>query len=148
MSDDQPMWGNDRAVAPTPGVAIIPVDLGNNFTVNGHHLSMIKDRQFDGRARADPHKHITKFITICDRVLLKLDWSKDIKIKPLKKTVALTKGSDNSKLMKKMEALTTKIDLQFRDIKGEMKELQDGCNNYGGVHPSSECDDKPMGGSK
>ncbi|GKA45213.1 reverse transcriptase domain-containing protein, partial [Tanacetum coccineum] len=26
---------------------------------------MIKDRQFEGRARADPHKHIAKFIKIC-----------------------------------------------------------------------------------
>ncbi|GKB51234.1 reverse transcriptase domain-containing protein [Tanacetum coccineum] len=29
-----------------------------------------------------------------------------------------------------------------------MKEMQDGCNNYGGPHPSSECEDKPMGGPK
>ncbi|GJR21566.1 hypothetical protein Tco_0970093 [Tanacetum coccineum] len=29
-----------------------------------------------------------------------------------------------------------------------MKEMRDGCNNYGGPHPSSECDDKPMGGPK
>ncbi|GJR86942.1 reverse transcriptase domain-containing protein [Tanacetum coccineum] len=45
-----------------------------------------------------------------------------------------------------MEALTTKIESQFKDIKGEMKEMQEGCNNCGGPHPSSECNDKPMGG--
>ncbi|GKE58422.1 hypothetical protein Tco_1497607 [Tanacetum coccineum] len=59
------MWGNNRAIATTPGSAIIAVDLGENFTVKGHHLSMIKDRQFDGRARADPHKHIAEFIKVC-----------------------------------------------------------------------------------
>ncbi|GJR07308.1 hypothetical protein Tco_0530292 [Tanacetum coccineum] len=91
MADDQPMWGNNRAVAPAPGVAIIAVDLGENFTV---------------------------------------------------------KGSNDSKLMEKIEALTTKIDSQFKDIKGEMKEMRYGCNSYGGPHPSSECDDKPMGGPK
>ncbi|GJX15103.1 hypothetical protein Tco_0206861 [Tanacetum coccineum] len=37
-----------------------------------------------------------------------------------------------------MEALTTKIDLQFKDIKGEMKEMRDGCNSYGGPHPSTK----------
>ncbi|GKF18260.1 reverse transcriptase domain-containing protein [Tanacetum coccineum] len=58
-----------------------------------------------------------------DRVLLKLDLSKDIKAKPLRKTVAFAEGSDNSQLMEKMEALTTKIDSQFQDIKGEMKEM-------------------------
>ncbi|GJU77900.1 hypothetical protein Tco_1274970 [Tanacetum coccineum] len=29
-----------------------------------------------------------------------------------------------------------------------MKEMRDGCNIYRGPHPSSECDDKPIGGPK
>nr|GEZ59399.1 reverse transcriptase domain-containing protein [Tanacetum cinerariifolium] len=33
MADNQPMWGNNRVVAPTLGAAIIAVDLGENFTV-------------------------------------------------------------------------------------------------------------------
>nr|GEV14779.1 hypothetical protein [Tanacetum cinerariifolium] len=49
----------------TPGAAIVTVDLGDNFTVKGHHLSMIKDRQFDEHARADLHKHIAEFVKIC-----------------------------------------------------------------------------------
>ncbi|GJR13846.1 reverse transcriptase domain-containing protein [Tanacetum coccineum] len=83
-----------------------------------------------------------------DRVLLKLDWSKDMKAKPIRKTVAFTKSSNDSKLMEKMQALTTKIDSQFKDIKEEMKEIRDGCNSCGGPHPSSECDNKPMGDEK
>ncbi|GJZ80995.1 hypothetical protein Tco_0645989 [Tanacetum coccineum] len=43
MADDQPMWGNNQAEAPTPGAAIIAVDLGDKFTMKGHHLSMFKD---------------------------------------------------------------------------------------------------------
>nr|GEV06493.1 reverse transcriptase domain-containing protein [Tanacetum cinerariifolium] len=240
LADDQPMWGNNRVVAPTLGAAIIALELGDNFNVKGNHHSMIKDHQFDGRAQADPHKHIAEFIEICgrdeatfrkpiippamfdqfmgeirgftqnlneslvnawlrmkellhsfhrhglgrgtiiqifyhglddatqailddkgiflyktpneayrllkDRLLLKLDWSKDIKSKPLRKTIAFAEGTDNSKLMEKIEALTTKIDSQFKEIKGEIKEMRDGCNNCGGPQPSSECDDKPMGG--
>ncbi|GJZ47844.1 reverse transcriptase domain-containing protein [Tanacetum coccineum] len=65
MADDQPMWGNNRAVAPTPEVAIVAVDLGDNFTVKGYHISMIKDQQFDGRSRVEPHKHIAEFIKVC-----------------------------------------------------------------------------------
>ncbi|GKA17991.1 reverse transcriptase domain-containing protein [Tanacetum coccineum] len=283
MADDRPMRGNNRAVSTTPGSVIVAVDLGENFTVKGHHLSMIKDRQFDGRARANPHKHIVKFIEICkmfrygdtnvdaiklklfpsslsgdakfwfnelspdvittweqirqafvsrffspamfdrlmkeirgftqhpneslvdawlrmkdllhschrhglsrgtiiqifyhgldeatqaildaggiflyktpneahqlleDRVLLKLNWSKDMKSKPLQKTVTFAEGSSNSQLMENMEVLTTKIDSQFKEIKGEIKEILDGCNSYGGLHPSMKCDDKPKGGSK
>ncbi|GJU22308.1 hypothetical protein Tco_1155650 [Tanacetum coccineum] len=71
-----------------------------------------------------------------------------MKAKPIHKTIAFTKSSNDSKLMEKMEALTTMIDSQFKDIKGEMKEMQEGCNSCGGPHPSSECDDKPMGGPK
>ncbi|GJT94823.1 retrovirus-related pol polyprotein from transposon TNT 1-94 [Tanacetum coccineum] len=47
-----------------------------------------------------------------------------------------------------MEALTIKIDSQFQEIKGEMKEMQDGCDKFEEPHPSSECDDKPMRGPK
>ncbi|GJY80492.1 hypothetical protein Tco_0493243 [Tanacetum coccineum] len=47
-----------------------------------------------------------------------------------------------------MEALMTRIDSQFKEIKGDMKEMRDGCNKCGGPHPSSDCDDKPMGGPK
>ncbi|GJT34245.1 hypothetical protein Tco_0924664 [Tanacetum coccineum] len=63
MADDQPMWENNRAVAPTSTAAIIPVKLGDNFNVKGHHLSMIKDRQFDGRARADPLHQLKLFLS-------------------------------------------------------------------------------------
>nr|GEU53232.1 reverse transcriptase domain-containing protein [Tanacetum cinerariifolium] len=208
MANDQPMWGNNRAVAPTPRAVIIAVDLGDNFTIKGHHLSMIKDRQFDGRSWADPHKHIAEFVEVCgmfcyddtnvgaiklklfplslagegkiwfnklspdkptqaildaggiflnktpneahqlleDRVLLKLDWSKENKTKPLRKTVAFAESDENSPLLKKMEALTTRIDSHFKEIIGDMKEIRDGCNKYGGPHPSSDYDDKPLGG--
>ncbi|GKB20480.1 hypothetical protein Tco_0854403 [Tanacetum coccineum] len=252
MADDQPLRGNNRAVAPTLGAAIIAVDLGENFTVKGHHLSMIKDRQFDGHSRADPHKHITEFVEVCgmfrygntnadaiklklfpsslmgeakiwfnelspsftqqhheslvdawlrmkdllpscyghglrqgtiiqifyhglnkpaqaildaggiflyktpneahqlleDRVLFKLDWSKENKTKPLRKTVAFAKSEENSPLLEKIEALTTRIDSQFKEIRGYMKEIRDGCNKCGGPHQSSDCDDKPMAGPK
>ncbi|GJW32317.1 hypothetical protein Tco_0052349 [Tanacetum coccineum] len=197
MADDQPMWGNNRAVAPTPGAAIVAVNLGDNFTVKGHHLFMIKDRQFDGRSRADPHKHIAEFIedllhschghglgrgTIIqifyheldeptqaileaggiflyktlneahqlleDRVLLKLDWSKENKTKTLCKTVAFVESEENSPLLEKMEALTTRIDSQFKEIREGVKEMRDRCNKCRGPHPPSDCDDKPMGGPK
>ncbi|GJW92633.1 ribonuclease H-like domain-containing protein, partial [Tanacetum coccineum] len=54
-----------KVKAPTHGAAIVAVDLGDNFTVKGNHISMIKDRQFDGRSRTDPHKHIAEFVKVC-----------------------------------------------------------------------------------
>ncbi|GJZ42656.1 hypothetical protein Tco_0589911 [Tanacetum coccineum] len=149
MADDQPMWGNNRVVAPTHGAAIIAVDLGDNFTIKGHHLSMIKDRQFHGHSRVDPHKHIAEFIKLLeDRVLLKLDWSKENKPKPLRKTVAFAESEEHSPLLEKMEALTTRIDSQFKEIRGDIKEMRDRCTKCGGPYPSSDWEDKPMGGPK
>ncbi|GJX62250.1 reverse transcriptase domain-containing protein [Tanacetum coccineum] len=47
-----------------------------------------------------------------------------------------------------MEALTTRIDSQFKEIKGDMKEMRDGCKKCRRSHISSDCDDKPLGGPK
>ncbi|GJX04398.1 reverse transcriptase domain-containing protein [Tanacetum coccineum] len=65
MAGDLAMWGNNQVIAPTPGAAIVAVDLRDNFTVKGHHLSMIKDRQFVGRSRTNPHKYIVEFVEVC-----------------------------------------------------------------------------------
>nr|GEV69657.1 reverse transcriptase domain-containing protein [Tanacetum cinerariifolium] len=64
--DDEPMWAADRVVAPTPGSAITIHDTLNEFTVNGNHLTLLKENQFDGKIKTDPHKHIHEFLGICD----------------------------------------------------------------------------------
>ncbi|GJY35840.1 hypothetical protein Tco_0421218 [Tanacetum coccineum] len=133
------MWGNNRVVAPTPGAAIIAIDLGDNFTIKGHHLHTSYPR-CQRNLSLQPIARISS--------ALKLDWSKEIKAKPIRTTVAFAESSNESKLMEKIEALTTKIDSQFKDIKGEMKEMRDGCKNYRGPHPSLKCNDKPLGGPK
>ncbi|GJT34789.1 reverse transcriptase domain-containing protein [Tanacetum coccineum] len=50
-----------------------------------------------------------------DKVLFKLDWSLESKIKHHQRSVAFADGSnnDNSRLMEKLEALTIKMDSQF-----------------------------------
>ncbi|GJR88263.1 hypothetical protein Tco_0212274 [Tanacetum coccineum] len=75
MADDQPMWGNNRVVAPTPASAIVLVELGDNFHLKGLYLSMIKEREFDGHAGADLHKHIYKFIKIY--VVMDMVWDEE-----------------------------------------------------------------------
>ncbi|GJX20261.1 hypothetical protein Tco_0222938, partial [Tanacetum coccineum] len=44
--------------------------------------------------------------------------------------------------------ITTWEEMRQDFIKGDMKEMKDGYNKYGGPHPLSDCDDKPMGGPK
>ncbi|GJT24300.1 hypothetical protein Tco_0894237 [Tanacetum coccineum] len=64
-SDQQPSV-KSIAVAPhSRGRYWSALNHGDNFTVKGHHISMIKDRKFNGHSRADPHKHIAEFVEVC-----------------------------------------------------------------------------------
>ncbi|GJW44655.1 reverse transcriptase domain-containing protein [Tanacetum coccineum] len=64
--DDEPMWAADRVVAPTPGSAITLPATANEFAIKGNHSTIVKGNQFDGRIKTDPHKHVNKFLRICD----------------------------------------------------------------------------------
>ncbi|GJR88303.1 hypothetical protein Tco_0212314 [Tanacetum coccineum] len=64
-----------------------------------------------------------------DKVLLKLDWAKNQKTKPsLKKTVAFAdEGSSNSntdKIMARMDAMTLKIDAQYKELQAHTKKIK------------------------
>nr|GEX71426.1 reverse transcriptase domain-containing protein [Tanacetum cinerariifolium]GEY67983.1 reverse transcriptase domain-containing protein [Tanacetum cinerariifolium] len=62
--DDEPMWAGDRVVAPTPGSAITILESAIEFAIKGNHLTLVKENQFDGRTKTDPHKHIQEFLGI------------------------------------------------------------------------------------
>ncbi|GJW16322.1 hypothetical protein Tco_0020455 [Tanacetum coccineum] len=72
-----------------------------------------------------------------DKVLLKLDWAKNQKTKPsLKKTIAFTaegnSNFDTDKIMARMDAMTMKIDAQYKDFQSCSKQ------------PNLDDDDIPM----
>ena len=82
-----------------------------------------------------------------DKVLLKHDWAKNQKTKSsFLKTVAFADEgssiSDTDKIMARMDAMTIKMDAQYK----EMKEKRESCNNCGGNHSTANCndDDTPM----
>ncbi|GJY38658.1 reverse transcriptase domain-containing protein [Tanacetum coccineum] len=62
--DDQSMWSSTRTVAPTPSSTIVQFPISDNFCIKGTHMQMIRDNQFDGRIRCDPHRHIVDFLKI------------------------------------------------------------------------------------
>nr|GEU69461.1 putative reverse transcriptase domain-containing protein [Tanacetum cinerariifolium] len=64
--DDEPMWAANHVVTPTPGSVITIPETANEFAIKGNYLTVVKGNQFDGRAKTDPHKHIHKFLEICD----------------------------------------------------------------------------------
>ncbi|GJS36931.1 hypothetical protein Tco_0535313 [Tanacetum coccineum] len=74
-----------------------------------------------------------------DKVLLKLDWAKNQKIKSsLKKTIAFTaegsSNSDTNKIMSRMDNMTIKIDAQYNELQSRGKQPT----------PDLEEDDMPM----
>ena len=56
-TDNEPMWANERTVAPTPGPAITLPETANEFAIKGNHLTLVKGNQFDGRKKTDLHTH-------------------------------------------------------------------------------------------
>ncbi|GKB34577.1 reverse transcriptase domain-containing protein [Tanacetum coccineum] len=75
-----------------------------------------------------------------DKVLLKLDFSKSSQNNPNPKIVVFAGGSnvtsDHEILMEKLETLVTKIDTEFMNIRGELKDIRNGCINDGGHYAS------------
>nr|GEV92669.1 reverse transcriptase domain-containing protein [Tanacetum cinerariifolium] len=65
--DDVPMWDADRVFTLTPGSTITIPKAANEFSIKGNDLTLVKGNQFDGRTKTDPHKHIDKFLRICDK---------------------------------------------------------------------------------
>nr|GEY17145.1 reverse transcriptase domain-containing protein [Tanacetum cinerariifolium] len=63
---DEPMWVVDHVVALTLGSTINIPKTANEFAIKGNHLTLVKGNQSDGRIKFDPHKHIYKFLEICD----------------------------------------------------------------------------------
>ncbi|GJZ47182.1 reverse transcriptase domain-containing protein [Tanacetum coccineum] len=64
-----------------------------------------------------------------DKVLLKLDWAKNQKTKSsLKKTVAFTdegrSNSDTDKIMARMDAMTLKMDAQYKELQSNAKKIK------------------------
>ncbi|GJT57552.1 hypothetical protein Tco_0992606 [Tanacetum coccineum] len=85
-----------------------------------------------------------------DKVLLKIDWAKNKKPKaPVRKTVAFadegSSNSDTDKIMARMDAMTMKMDAQYKEMKSHTD-----CNHYGGNHSTVDCndDDTPMSREK
>ncbi|GJX51179.1 hypothetical protein Tco_0278024, partial [Tanacetum coccineum] len=74
-----------------------------------------------------------------DKVLLKLDWAKNKKTKPsLKKTIDFAdegnSNSDTDKIMARMDAMTLKIDAQYKELQSNAKKTK----------PDLDEDDIPM----
>ncbi|GJZ71022.1 reverse transcriptase domain-containing protein [Tanacetum coccineum] len=149
--DDEPMWAADRVVAPTPGSAITILETANEFAIKGNHLTLVKGNQFDGNIIKIFYHSLSKitqevlnalaggiflyktpnqaYQLLEDKVLLKLDCAKNQKTKStLKKTIAFadegSSNSDTDKLMARMDAMTQKMDAQYKELQSNAKKTK------------------------
>ncbi|GKA19799.1 hypothetical protein Tco_0699714 [Tanacetum coccineum] len=133
--DDEPMWAADHVVAPTPGSAISIPETANEFAIKGniikifyHGLSEITQKVLNAAADGIFLYKIPNqaYQLLEDKVLLKLDWAKNKKTKSsLKKTVGFadkdSSNSDTDKFMSRMDAMTIKIDAQYKELQSRVK---------------------------
>ncbi|GJR93532.1 hypothetical protein Tco_0265706 [Tanacetum coccineum] len=118
--DDEPMWAVDHVVAPTPGSAITTPETANEFAIKADGIFLYKT----------PNQ---AYQLLEDKVLLKLDWAKNQKTKStLKKIVAFAnRGSSNSdtdKIMARMDAMTLKMDAQYKELQSKAKKSKPDLN--------------------
>ncbi|GJX37761.1 reverse transcriptase domain-containing protein [Tanacetum coccineum] len=158
--DDEPMWAADRVVAPTLSSTITIPETANEFAIKGNHLTLDKGNQFDGRIKIDPQKHIHEFLGICgmfkyrdtenEAVLLMmfplsltgeaktwLDELNEGSIKTwdeLRTAFISSSNSDTDKIMARMDAMTMKMDAQYKEFQSRSKQL----------NPDPNDDDIPM----
>ncbi|GKB95009.1 hypothetical protein Tco_0981146 [Tanacetum coccineum] len=130
--DDVPMWAADRVVASTPGSAISIPETANEFAIK-EVLNAAAGGIFLYKTPNQAYQLLE------DKVLLKLDWAKNQKTKPsLKKTVAFAdegnSNSDNNNIMARMDAMTLKMDAQYKEIQTQTKKSK----------PNLDEDDIPM----
>ncbi|GJU77208.1 hypothetical protein Tco_1274278 [Tanacetum coccineum] len=146
--DDEPIWAADHVVAPTPGSAITIPETANEFAIKGniikifyHGLSEITQEVLNAAVSGiflykTPNQ---AYQLLEDKVLLKLDWTKNQKTKSsLKKTIYFTdEGSSNTdtdKIMARMDVMTIKMDAQYKELQSRAKQPT----------PNLDDDDMPM----
>ncbi|GJS34859.1 hypothetical protein Tco_0533241 [Tanacetum coccineum] len=128
--DDEPMWAADRVVAPTLGFAITIPETANEFSIKGNHLTLVKGNQSNGRIKTNPHKCIHEFLGICDMFKYRDTENEVVRLMMFpyhsRKTVAFTddgsSNSDTDKIMARMDAMTMKMDAQYKEFQSLPKQ--------------------------
>nr|GEV90675.1 DNA-directed DNA polymerase [Tanacetum cinerariifolium] len=118
--DDEPMWAADRVVALTSSSAITILETANEFAIKV--LNATSGGIFLYKTPNQAYQLLE------DKVLLKLDWAKNQKTKSsLKQTVTFadegTSNSNTDKIMARMDAITLKMDAQYKELQTHAKKL-------------------------
>ncbi|GKB30904.1 hypothetical protein Tco_0870305 [Tanacetum coccineum] len=131
--DVEPMWAAGCVVALSPGSPITIPETANEFSIKANHLTLVKGNQFCGRIKTDPHKHIHEFLKML-RNCHGHNLSKGNIIKTLAFANNYSSNSDTDKIMARMNAMTMKMDVEYKEIQSRSNHSTPDCND----------DDTPM----
>ncbi|GKB06960.1 hypothetical protein Tco_0835193 [Tanacetum coccineum] len=125
--DDEPGWAVYRVIALTLGSAITIPETANKFAIK-EVLNSAAGGIFLYKTPNQAYQLLE------DKVLLKLDWAKNPKTKSsLKKTVAFadegSSNSDTNKIMARMDAMTMKMDAQYKELQSRSNNSNSDCND-------------------
>nr|GEY70313.1 reverse transcriptase domain-containing protein [Tanacetum cinerariifolium] len=148
--DDEPMWAVDHVVTSTLDSAITIPETVNEFAIKADSFAQLfsigsskkSELSLNMKTNLEITQEVPNVIAggiflykttnqayhlLEDKVLLKLDWAKNQKTKSsLKKTVAFAnEGSSNfdtDKIMARMDAMTIKMDAQYKEIQSITKQ--------------------------
>ncbi|GJR72721.1 reverse transcriptase domain-containing protein [Tanacetum coccineum] len=117
--DDEPMWAAERVIALTPGSAITILETAKKFAIKV--LNAAAGGIFLYKTPNQAYQLLE------DKVVLSLYWTKNQKTKSsLRKTVSFTdegnSNSDTDKIMARTDAMTIKMDAQYKEIQSRAKQ--------------------------
>ncbi|GJU65654.1 hypothetical protein Tco_1247489 [Tanacetum coccineum] len=144
--DDEPMWAANRVIALTPGSAITLPATANEFAIKDTKNEVVRLMMFplsltrEAKTCEATQKALNAaaggiflyytpnqaYQLLEDKVLLKLDWEKNQKSKPLKRTVTFVdegpNNTDTDKIMARIDVMTMKIDAQYKELQSRPKQ--------------------------
>ncbi|GJY15893.1 hypothetical protein Tco_0386315 [Tanacetum coccineum] len=155
--DDQDIQGKDLKISELKTMTKVQDQRSHSMKEQAYNKEKSKNKtQILNDKSISKTSHRGRFTSLTinpileDKVLIKLDFSKDHHIKPNPNTIISADGnniiSNHKSLMEKFKALVTRIDTEFLNIRGELKEIRDGHIDEGGGQASQiyMSDNTPM----
>ncbi|GJX36433.1 reverse transcriptase domain-containing protein [Tanacetum coccineum] len=153
--NDEPMWAADRVVAPTPGCAITIPETANEFAIKDTKKEAVRLMMFslshtgeaktwldelnEGTFKTWDELHtafISRFflLALFDRLLEEIRAFSQHGNETLTEAWLRSSNSDTDKIMARMNAMTMKMDAQYKEFQSRSKQ----------PNPDHNDDDKPM----
>ncbi|GJU87437.1 hypothetical protein Tco_1294983 [Tanacetum coccineum] len=136
--DDEPMWAADQVVAPTPGFAITILGTANEFAIKALFDRLLRDIraffQHENESLTDAWLRMKEMLQNChDHNLSKDNIIKiiyhglsEITQEVLNAVAGGSSNSDTDKIMARMDAITLKMDAQYKELQSNAKKTKPG----------------------